>query len=105
MPGHSIKYPTNQVGQWYKKALASAGLQSCKFRVGSLQLNIPGCYRYIIKYPYNLIYEPIMEMDKQSQDKDFEPTASEKRTLKLSFKLDSSCYATVCLREMMKCNF
>ncbi|XP_075713157.1 pseudouridylate synthase PUS7L [Rhinoderma darwinii] len=105
MPGHSIKYPTNQVGQWYREALASAGLQSCKFRVGTLQLNIPGCYRHIIKYPHNLICEPIIEIDKQSLEKDSEHATSQKPTLKLSFQLDSSCYATVCLREMMKCNF
>ncbi|XP_040266661.1 pseudouridylate synthase 7 homolog-like protein isoform X1 [Bufo bufo] len=103
MPGHSIKYPTNQVGEWYKEALASAGLQSCKFRVGTLQLNIPGCYRHIIKYPHHLIYELVVEIDKQSQETDSKHT--KKITLKLSFQLDSSCYATVCLREMMKCNF
>ncbi|XP_069832082.1 pseudouridylate synthase PUS7L [Dendropsophus ebraccatus] len=104
MPGHSIRYPTNQVGQWYKKALASAGLQSCKFRVGTLQLNVPGCYRPIIKFPHQLIYEPVIEVDEQSQGKESEHTLSKKRSFKLSFTLDSSCYATVCLREMMKCN-
>ncbi|XP_056429940.1 pseudouridylate synthase PUS7L isoform X2 [Hyla sarda] len=100
MPGHSIRYPTNQVGQWYKEALASAGLQSCKFRIGTLQLNVPGCYRSIIKFPRNLIYETVTEINDQSQEK-----ASEHTALKLSLTLDSSCYATVCLREMMKCNF
>ncbi|KAM3926938.1 pseudouridylate synthase PUS7L [Leptodactylus fuscus] len=105
MPGHSIRYPTNQVGQWYKEALASAGLQSCKFWVGTLQLNIPGCYRPVIKYPRNLIYTPIPETDQQNQGEDSEHIASQKTALKLSFQLDSSCYATVCLREMMKCNF
>ncbi|XP_075065171.1 pseudouridylate synthase PUS7L [Mixophyes fleayi] len=109
MPGHSIKYPTNKVGQWYKEALANAGLQSCKFRVGNLQLNIPGCYRPILKYPHNLIYELIVESANQSQEMEdwtnSEDLKSLKTSLKLSFKLDSSCYATVCLREMMKCNF
>ncbi|XP_073508131.1 pseudouridylate synthase PUS7L [Phyllobates terribilis] len=105
MPGHSIRYPTNQVGQWYKDALASAGLQSCNFRVGTLQLNIPGCYRHIIKYPQNLIYEPIVQINEQNQEKGSEQTTSQKARLKLSFTLDSSCYATICLREMMKCNF
>ncbi|XP_072002956.1 pseudouridylate synthase PUS7L isoform X1 [Engystomops pustulosus] len=105
MPGHSIRYPTNQVGEWYREALATAGLHSCKFRVGSLQMNIPGCYRHIIKYPYNLICEPIIETDAQSQENYSEHSISKNATLKMSFKLDASCYATVCLREMMKCNF
>ncbi|KAM4039153.1 pseudouridylate synthase PUS7L [Anomaloglossus baeobatrachus] len=101
MPGHSIRYPTNQVGQWYKDALISDGLHSCNFRVGTLQLNIPGCYRHIIKYPQNLIYEPTVQIN----EKVSEQTTSQKRALKLSFTLDSSCYATICLREMMKCNY
>ncbi|XP_018414985.1 PREDICTED: pseudouridylate synthase 7 homolog-like protein [Nanorana parkeri] len=109
MPGHSIKYPSNQVGHWYKEALAKAGLQLCKFRVGPLQLNIPGCYRHILKYPRNLSYELFEEDDVQNQDKEKwtkpEIVQPANPLLKLSFELDSSCYATVCLREMMKCNF
>ncbi|KAM5172616.1 pseudouridylate synthase PUS7L [Mantella aurantiaca] len=109
MPGHSIKYPSNKVGDWYKEALAKDGLQLCKFRVGPLQLNIPGCYRNILKYPRNLTYEHYEEDDVHNQGEE-NWTKSEipqpaNPLLKLSFELDSSCYATVCLREMMKCNF
>ncbi|XP_063783412.1 pseudouridylate synthase PUS7L isoform X2 [Pseudophryne corroboree] len=109
MPGHSVAYPTNQVGQWYIEALANAGLQSCKFRIGKLQLNVPGCYRHIVKYPHNLLYKLIFGSDDQCQGMDDrtnpEGLNSQKISLKLSFELDSSCYATVLLREMMKCNF
>nr|DBA31179.1 TPA: hypothetical protein GDO54_007073 [Pyxicephalus adspersus] len=109
MPGHSVKYPSNQVGDWYKEALAKAGLQFCKFRVGSLQLNIPGCYRHILKYPRNLSYELLEEDDFQNQGTgkwtNAEVLQSANPLLKLSFELDSSCYATVCLREMMKYYF
>ncbi|XP_068129744.1 pseudouridylate synthase PUS7L [Hyperolius riggenbachi] len=108
MPGHSVKYPSNQVGQWYKEALSKSGLQSSKFRVGSLQLNIPGCYRHILKYPHNVLHELFIEEDDQNIVNE-ERTKSEvlqppKPSLKLTFDLDSSCYATVCLREIMKCN-
>lgn len=109
LPGHSIKYPSNRVGHWYKEALAKAGLQLCKFRVGPLQLNIPGCYRHILKYPRNLSYEHFEEDDVRSQGREkwakSEILQTANPSLKLSFELDSSSYATICLREMIKCNF
>ncbi|KAM9311709.1 pseudouridylate synthase PUS7L [Gastrophryne carolinensis] len=105
MPGYSIVYPSNQVGQWYKETLAKAGLESCKFRVSSLQMNIPGCYRHILKYPRNFLHELLVK-DNHIQDQCAESeTHQPSKALKLSFELDSSCYATVCLRELMKCNF
>ncbi|KAG8439751.1 hypothetical protein GDO86_005792 [Hymenochirus boettgeri] len=104
MPGYSIKYPANKIGEWYNETLAEAGLQACSFRVSSLQLNIPGCYRHILKHPYKLSYElnlgDQIETEKLTND-----GMSLKPYLVLKFKLDSSCYATVCLREIMKCNF
>ncbi|XP_074422372.1 pseudouridylate synthase PUS7L isoform X2 [Larus michahellis] len=56
MAGHSIKYPSNKVGQWYHERLSKDELQMCKFRVSPLQLNIPGCYRPILKNVQNLSY-------------------------------------------------
>ncbi|KAM4748582.1 pseudouridylate synthase PUS7L [Rhinophrynus dorsalis] len=105
MPGHSIKYPTNKVGQWYNESLAKVGLQECKFRVCSLQLNLPGCYRHIIKHPNNLSYELLLESKEEKENKTECIKNSSKQSLVIKFELDSSCYATVCLREMMKCNF
>ncbi|CAH2278006.1 pseudouridylate synthase 7 homolog isoform X1 [Pelobates cultripes] len=107
MPGHSVTYPANKVGQWYRDALAKDGLQTCKFRVGSLQLNLPGCYRQIFKYPLKLAYE--LSLGSQHEEKEVttgtEIVALPKPHLTLTLDLESSCYATVCLREMMKFNF
>ncbi|NWV67000.1 PUS7L protein, partial [Malurus elegans] len=103
MVGHSIKYPSNKVGQWYRERLSKDELDLCKFRVSSLQLNIPGCYRLILKNIQNLSYflegfeEGIKIEDNLLNDL--------KLSLHVSFDLDSSCYATVCLREIMKCDF
>ncbi|XP_053319344.1 pseudouridylate synthase PUS7L [Spea bombifrons] len=102
MPGHSIKYPTNKVGQWYREALARDGLQTCQFRIGSLQLNLPGCYRHILKHPHKLSYALHQEKENKTENEDQD---SPKQFLKLTFELDSSCYATVCLKEIMKCKF
>ncbi|OCT88972.1 pseudouridine synthase 7 like L homeolog isoform X2 [Xenopus laevis] len=105
MPGYSIKYPANEIGQWYSETLAKVGLQSCTFRVGSLQLNVPGCYRHILKYPHNLFYKLTFENQAKKTENNADAGATLKPVLLVEFELDSSCYATICLREMMKCNF
>uniref|UniRef100_A0A3Q3DVW4 Pseudouridylate synthase PUS7L n=1 Tax=Hippocampus comes TaxID=109280 RepID=A0A3Q3DVW4_HIPCM len=80
MPGNAVRYPENAMGAWYRERLARDGLDNCRFRVGGLKLNLPGCYR------------PLLE------------GRDESLTLTLNFDLDSSCYATICLREIMKCD-
>ncbi|XP_038626020.1 pseudouridylate synthase 7 homolog-like protein [Tachyglossus aculeatus] len=103
MVGHSILYPKNKVGQWYRERLGRDGLQECKFRVSALQLNVPGCYRQLVKYPRNVSYRL-----PENRDVDGKMEASfcseQSASLHISFDLDASCYATVCLREIMKCD-
>ncbi|TRZ26677.1 hypothetical protein HGM15179_000448 [Zosterops borbonicus] len=103
MVGHSIKYPSNKVGQWYHERLSKDELELCKFRVSPLQLNIPGCYRLILKNVQNLSYF-LENSEKEIQSED-NLLNDLKVSLHISFDLDPSCYATVCLREIMKCNF
>ncbi|NXQ14709.1 PUS7L protein, partial [Peucedramus taeniatus] len=102
MVGHSIKYPSNKVGQWYHERLSKDELELCKFRVSPLQLNIPGCYRLILKNVQNLSY--FLESEKEIKIED-NHLNDLKVSLHISFDLDPSCYATVCLREIMKCDF
>ncbi|XP_030071857.1 pseudouridylate synthase PUS7L [Microcaecilia unicolor] len=101
MIGHNIMYPSNKVGEWYHEMLSRDGLQSCTFRISILQLNVPGCYRHILKYPRNLSYEVLEDHSDGLESKDDRKEWA-KQSLKISFVLDSSCYATVCLREIMK---
>ncbi|NXS07757.1 PUS7L protein, partial [Neodrepanis coruscans] len=103
MVGHSIKYPSNKVGQWYHERLSKDELEMCKFRVSPLQLNIPGCYRLILKNVQNLSYF-LARGDKENKIED-NHVNDLKVSLHISFDLDPSCYATVCLREIMKCDF
>ncbi|NXF94467.1 PUS7L protein, partial [Eubucco bourcierii] len=103
MVGHSIKYPSNKVGQWYHERLSRDELQMCKFRVSSLQLNIPGCYRPILKNVQNLSY--FLEGSEKGIEIEDKHLNESKISLHVSFDLDPSCYATVCLREIMKCDF
>ncbi|XP_054843753.1 pseudouridylate synthase PUS7L [Eublepharis macularius] len=103
MVGYSIRYPNNKVGEWYRERLASDGLQACKFRLPTLQLNVPGCYRHILKYPHNLSYSFLNDNVNETGtgDSSLEDSVT---SLSMSFWLDPSCYATVCLGEIMKCD-
>ncbi|NXD21441.1 PUS7L protein, partial [Spelaeornis formosus] len=103
MVGHSIKYPSNKVGQWYHERLSKDELELCKFRVSPLQLNIPGCYRLILKNVQNLSY--FLESSEKEMKMEDNHLNDLNVSLHISFDLDPSCYATVCLREIMKCDF
>ncbi|XP_017573302.1 pseudouridylate synthase 7 homolog-like protein [Pygocentrus nattereri] len=100
MPGNSVKYPENVLGKWYQDRLAQDSLSSCRFRITSLKLNVPGCYRPLLAHPHDVTYSLCVKEEPQvTGPSPPHSTAS----LTLSFDLDSSCYATVCLREIMKC--
>lgn len=101
MPGNSVKYPENAVGSWYQQRLAQDGLSSCRFRVPSLKLNVPGCYRPLLSRPRNVSYS--LQLDEDPQDTGL-PAPVSRMSLALAFNLNASCYATVCLREIMKCD-
>ncbi|XP_068611430.1 pseudouridylate synthase PUS7L [Brachionichthys hirsutus] len=116
MPGNTVKYPENCVGAWYQERLARDGLDKCRFRVSSLKLNLPGCYRPLLACPCNLRYRLQEAGDGRGEvtgggsrsDKPLngqtEEGTQDSLALILNFDLDSSCYATICLREIMKCD-
>lgn len=108
MPGNTVKYPENAMGLWFQERLARDGLEGSRFRVGGLKLNLPGCYRPLLSAPRNLRYQLQRAAMGESSRPDSHRDGSagdeqESPTLTLNFDLDSSCYATICLREIMKC--
>ncbi|XP_051886223.1 pseudouridylate synthase PUS7L isoform X2 [Pristis pectinata] len=111
MPGNSIQYPCNKLTLWYQDALVRDGLEACRFRIPALQLNVPGCYRPLLAWPQQLVYrwlegEEVLCAKENSGfatgESKLPPETGD--ALSLSFSLNSSSYATVCLREIMKCN-
>uniref|UniRef100_A0A1A7YA25 Pseudouridylate synthase PUS7L n=1 Tax=Iconisemion striatum TaxID=60296 RepID=A0A1A7YA25_9TELE len=103
MPGNSVKYPENAMEAWYLERLARDGLADCRFRVTNLKLNLPGCYRPLLAGPRNLSYQ--LQKDDGGRGAEGETKqSSDSLSLILNFDLDSSCYATICLREIMKCD-
>lgn len=119
MPGNTVKYPQNTMGPWFQERLSRDGLEGSRFRVGGLKLNLPGSYRPLLASPRNLSYQLQRadcrggggkEVTGESSKRDSqinESSTEDKRdslALMLNFDLDSSCYATICLREIMKCD-
>lgn len=102
--GYNIQYPKNKIGRWYQETLSRDGLQTCRFKVPTLKLNVPGCYRKILKQPRNVSHQLIEEhdIDVKAEGSHINEAIS---SLLISFDLDASCYATVCLREIMKHDF
>lgn len=109
------------MGTWYQERLARDGLEDCRFRVSSLKLNLPGCYRPLLAFLHNLSYQlqradgeegggEMTGSSSRKSDGHLNVTAAEGKedsdllTLTLNFDLDTSCYATICLREIMKCD-
>lgn len=123
MPGNTVKYPQNAMGPWFQERLSRDGLEGSRFRVGDLKLNLPGSYRPLLAAPRNLRYQLQRaarkgqgggEVTGESSKRDSQLNASSSSSaedkqgslaLLLNFDLDSSCYATICLREIMKCEF
>ncbi|KAH0616615.1 hypothetical protein JD844_027868 [Phrynosoma platyrhinos] len=103
MAGYSVQYPANKVGEWYHKRLAGDGLQMGHFRLPALQLNVPGSYRHILKYPHDLSYSFLDSNGKDTGNRGGSIQDSAP-SLSMSFWLDPSCYATTCLGEIMKCD-
>ncbi|XP_012874193.1 PREDICTED: pseudouridylate synthase 7 homolog-like protein isoform X1 [Dipodomys ordii] len=99
--GYNILYPKNKVGQWYQEILSRDGLRTCRFKVPTLKLNIPGCYRQILKWPHKLTHQLSGDHDTAVELEGSHIHAAN-FSLAISFDLDASCYATVCLREIMK---
>ncbi|XP_041833049.1 pseudouridylate synthase 7 homolog-like protein [Melanotaenia boesemani] len=102
MPGNTVKYPENTMGTWYKERLARDGLSDCRFRVSSLKLNLPGCYRPLLAVPHN--FSNRLQRAASADGGGLQTSESNSLILTLNFDLDSSCYATICLREIMKCD-
>lgn len=107
MPGNTVRYPENLLGQWYQERLEQDGLGSSRFRVPALKLNVPGCYRPLLAHAHNLTHTLHTHHGRKEGTHSGDGGQTEQThtpSLSLSFDLDASCYATVFLREVMRCD-
>jgi tRNA pseudouridine13 synthase len=113
LPGYSVTYPNNPVGEEYHKLLAADGLSSEKFMHRVKDFSLPGSYRYILIKPndikwkflrYNDFKIPLSQSDLSIMAGDSPPSEcpdGTKGALQLQFSLPSSSYATMALRELL----
>nr|XP_037280612.1 LOW QUALITY PROTEIN: pseudouridylate synthase 7 homolog [Rhipicephalus microplus] len=116
LPGHSVRYPQNEIADWYKEILAEDGLTLNSFSEQKHRdLSMSGCYRHLVAVPRDVQWQEVSYTDPQAalvlSDLDKlqglpEPPSCEsdenaRRALKLEFNLSSSCYATMAVRELL----
>jgi tRNA pseudouridine13 synthase len=123
LPGFAVKYPSHAIGARYRE-LMSLDHVDLTTREGSRDYILPGSYRKLVIRPrdvtwqllhYDTLTTPLTTTDLerlQGSANNNNNTASAEvsaasgtgqyKALRLGFTLPSSCYATMCLRELTK---
>lgn len=114
LPGYDIKYPENDMKKWYKEILESYGLSLEMPKQRARTYTLSGAYRKIIVKVENLSWkilnyndptENLIRSDLEELNKLPEPQDvpdGKYKALVIDFALQSSCYATMALREILK---
>jgi len=116
LPGFDIRYPTNEIGSTYVELLAKDDLTSEKLKGKQNVFSLTGAYRKVFVKPESFSWNfmkyqsPTADLILSDYSKIFndpEPKddpAGENLSLIIDFILPPSAYATMALREIMKCD-
>lgn len=115
LPGHDIKYPANEIGEAYVDLLCKDNLTSEKLKNKHPVFSLNGAYRKVFTKPQNVNWKfmkysgqaDLILSDYSKIFGDAEPEDDpngESSALIVDFILPTSCYATMALRELMKCD-
>ncbi|KAK6631791.1 hypothetical protein RUM43_013855 [Polyplax serrata] len=115
LPGYNVAYPNNIIKEWYDELLKEDGLTSENFKQSVRKYSLSGTYRHIVKkmndMSWYICYYSNPEDDLILSDMDIlnertlETTTESDKNFKavvLRFSLESSTYATMALREILK---
>ena len=97
LPGYNIQYPTNEIGDLYREVLRKDGIELVS-KGNIAEATAKGSYRKLIQRANNLKWDDVSEIDESKHKASEDPVIS---SAKLSFELESGCYATMMLRELM----
>ena len=100
LPGYTIQYPLNEIGHLYSDILRADGVEFSA-KNDTDEVTAKGSYRKLIGKASNLKWEVVADNDdeiKKSSSSETDPVVDAAR---FTFELDSGCYATMMLRELM----
>ncbi|XP_050306866.1 pseudouridylate synthase 7 homolog [Anthonomus grandis grandis] len=115
LPGYDIVYPDN-MKEFYQEVMNGHGISLEMPKQSVKTYNLSGTYRKIIQKPENLEWkimlyndptDNLILSDLEALQKKPEPQSAENgkyKAIVVSFTLKASQYATMVLREVMKCN-
>lgn len=115
LPGFNITYPNNVIKDWFEESLKEDGLTSENLKQTVRKYSLSGTQRHIVKkindMTWNicnysepdddLLLSDIDRLEQKCLDKKEEIKQQYKAVI-LKFSLDSSTYATMALREILK---
>ncbi|XP_071455236.1 pseudouridylate synthase 7 homolog [Hetaerina americana] len=116
LPGYDVTYPNNVVAKWYEDILALDGLSSEAMKQSVRKYSLRGTYRRLVEVPkqfswrsvhYNDVTVELIQSDLQKVNgEDIPPPLNEGRYkgVIVDICLPSSSYATMALRELLKCD-
>ncbi|KAL1131970.1 hypothetical protein AAG570_011581 [Ranatra chinensis] len=114
MPGHDVVYPDNAIASWYTEALSEDNLTPENFKSTHKVFSVFGTYRNLLGRVENLEWRTVgyqnfnddlilSDLDKLKNKELPEMPEGQFKAIIMEFSLKPSTYATMVLREVMKC--
>ncbi|XP_061398916.1 pseudouridylate synthase 7 homolog [Musca vetustissima] len=122
LPGHDITYPNNEIAKWYEETLAEYNLSSEKLKHNVKTFSMAGAYRKLLIKPTEMSWEfrsyatpedtLILSDFEKFKGKSLDDLKGKRgadnenkyQALILDFCLPTAAYATMMLRELLKCD-
>ncbi|KAJ3229866.1 hypothetical protein HDU81_004952 [Chytriomyces hyalinus] len=114
LPGHQVKYPTNEIGTFYKTFMARYGLDPNDMKRHNREVSLAGDYRRVLIRPKNVSWKllqyddphiPLSRTDLDIINGVPEPVSlpdGKRVGVVVEFSLETSSYATMALREILR---